>query len=147
MKKKCSEVIKKNYNDIKSGMQIFEEKKGNLHLISRENFKKVLIQYKVGFLTSDIDIILESLVEYDGDMVKYLDWLNFYNNLNEEKEGLAESTYVSASFERSNSRLSNPKELFRTLNKTLKDNKISVKDAFRIFDKNGDGHISASEFR
>jgi len=143
IRKKCKEIFSKgtNYDLTLQSMGMWKEKNG---LITKEDFKKVLISLNLGFLPSDVDLILDNLVDYEDNYVKYLVFLNKFK----EDDEYAESQYVPSMANSGVMKKSASAEnLFRRMNKVLKEAKISPREAFKIFDKNKDGKISLQEFR
>jgi len=152
LKTKCNDVIRRNYQNLLTSLGIFKESSTGLPTVSKENFRSVMLQMNVGFLPSEIDLILEYLVETNPDgLVYYEKFLQNYNDSAFDKHvDFAESrTLSSAGFggDRSYKRLSSAEEIFSRINKVLKENRISVKEAFKIFDKDGNGKISLQECR
>ncbi len=152
LKGKCHTIISKNHSTILQGLNIFKENSSGPALITKDNFKNVLTQMNVGFLPSEIDLIISNLVDMNGDeQIFYERFLNDYNDPHYAGGDLSESRVLSTSGfgDKSASRLalSSAEDIFNRINKVLKDNKISAKDAFKVFDKDGNGKISLQEFR
>lgn len=143
IKKKSGEFVRKNYSHLNDLFTMMQERNG---LITRENFKKILSESKIPLISSDMDVILENIAEYEEDLVKWKYWLDemkaYY-----DKDDMTESQFITSNDKSTLKRSQTHVELFRRLNKTIKESKISVNDAFRIFDKNDDGEISIQEFR
>jgi len=149
LKGKCHAIVSKHYSTILQGLNIFKESSTGPALVTKENFKKAFEAFNLGFLPSELDLILGNLVEENGDGLVYYE--RFLNDYNDPKSAisLSESRMLNTSGygDKSASRLSNAEDIFSRINKVLKENKISAKDAFKVFDKDGNGKISLQEFR
>jgi len=152
LKGKCHDIVRRNYQTLVSSFAILKENTSGSPVITKENFKKIIVEFNLGFVPSEIDMILMYLVDTNADgLVYYEKFLNNYNDSSIEKHvDFAESRQLSSSGfggDRSYKRLSSAEEIFGRINKVLKDNRISAKEAFGVFDKDGNGKISLQEFR
>jgi len=166
-RKKCVAIIQENKENLAGGFDILKIKDG---LITKEDFKKVLVGLNIGFTPSEIEIILDNLVVMEDVFINYNKFLDLketdpiprpssstpltlpQRNKDKPFEKPYESTPMTesqyyGSADSTLKRSMTAETLFRKMNKILKETNISARAAFEILDKNGDGLISIQEFR
>lgn len=145
LKIKCHNIVRQNSSDLGKGFDLLKDSKG---YISKDNFGKVLLMYNLGFVPAEIDLIVDYFTEKTGDgLVLYEKFLKSYSDPHFDKDVSESQILSSYGADKPIKRLSSAEEIFSRMAKVLKDNKISSKEAFKIFDKDGSGKVTIQELR
>ena len=149
LKFKCRGLVRSHYKDLSQGFGVMEEfNKSGEHLISKENFKEVLIRNKLGLASMEIELIADHLVVMNEDgFIIYDQFLKEYSQ-EERTVNLGESQVAASSAETKKLlQLNTAEEVIKRLASVLKKNKINPQKAFAAFDKDGNGKVSIQEFK
>lgn len=146
LRKKVRDVVRENYKNLNMSFQMFAEP--GTSFMTKENFKKVILESKVGITATEAGIILENFVEYNGkDEVNYVKFLSSFNEARSsgtlDNIRMEESRVIDTPLKRS----STAKNIFGTIAKIIEQGTVTKQGAFKIFDKDNSGKISHKEFK
>jgi len=67
------EIVKKNLEDLEQGFDILKED-DKPDFITKIGFRKTLLGLNIGFIASDVEIIMDNFVDYQDELI---DWTEF----------------------------------------------------------------------
>ena len=146
LRKKVKESVRLKHSSLKQVFRMYRE--GETAFITKDNFRKVMVDLEVGLTSSEVTLVLENFVELNGknevNWEKFLSTFSDLDNLGGSK--VAESQYLS-SHDVSLNKSHTAETIFRSIAKILKEKHISRTIAFQIFDKDKTGRITHKEFK
>ena len=138
---KLYEYVNKNQTMLKSDFQTNRSEK--LGYVSPKSFQEILNENKE-FSSKEINSIIENFCEKNSE--GYINYDKFINNSKARPKKLNFSITNESSKDLLKSQ-NMAKEIFKKINKVLKEHKIDIKEAFDRFDMDGNGTIDVEEFK